>query len=70
MPMDMIIEIEKWSRKDHFLFFYKFEEPFFGVTVKVDCTQAYQNAKTTGRSFFHYLYSCGSRSSKFHRTPE
>ena len=28
-----IIDIEKWSRKDHFLFFRKFEEPFFGITL-------------------------------------
>lgn len=56
--MYKILDIEKWSRKDHFLFFHKFEEPFFGVTVTVDCTQAYQNAKTTGSSFFlYYLHA-------------
>jgi chloramphenicol O-acetyltransferase type A len=56
--MYKILDIEKWSRKDHFLFFNKFEEPFFGVTVRVDCTQAYQNAKTTGSSFFlYYLHA-------------
>jgi chloramphenicol O-acetyltransferase type A len=40
------------------LFFSKFEEPFFGVTVRLDCTNAYQNAKFTGSSFFlYYLHA-------------
>lgn len=30
------------------------EEPFFGVTVTVDCTNAYQKAKEWGVSFFTY----------------
>lgn len=56
--MYKILDIEKWSRKDHFLFFNKFEEPFFGVTVKVDCTRAYRYSKTTGSSFFlYYLHA-------------
>lgn len=56
--MYRILDIEKWSRKDHFLFFSKFEEPFFGVTVMVDCTKAYQNAKSNGSSFFlYYLHA-------------
>ena len=28
-----------------------FDDPFFGVTVQVDCTRAYQEAKTKGISF-------------------
>lgn len=56
--MYRILDIEKWSRKDHFLFFSKFEEPFFGVTVMVDCTKAYQSAKSNGSSFFlYYLHA-------------
>lgn len=52
------IDMDNWIRKEHFLFFSKFEESFFGVTVKVDCTIAYQKAKEKGISFFlHYLYS-------------
>lgn len=51
------INIENWVRRDHFLFFSRFEEPFFGVTVTVDCTKAYRAAKAKGKSFFlHYLY--------------
>lgn len=51
------INIEQWIRKEHFRFFSQFEEPFFGVTVTVDCTTAYQKAKAAERSFFlYYLY--------------
>lgn len=51
------INIETWNRKDHFNFFSQFEEPFFGVTLQVDCTCAYQNAKAQNKSFFlYYLY--------------
>jgi chloramphenicol O-acetyltransferase type A len=46
------IDINTWIRKDHFEFFNTFEEPFFGVTVDVDCTSTYQEAKETGVSFF------------------
>ena len=51
------IDLETWIRKDHFKFFSSFEEPFFGLTVKVDCTQAYSVAKEKGYSFFlFYLH--------------
>ncbi|GAB3713734.1 chloramphenicol acetyltransferase [Flavobacterium koreense] len=30
------------------------EEPFFGVTITVDCTKAYEKAKEMGVSFFTY----------------
>lgn len=55
--MKTLINIDHWNRKEHFLFFSKFDEPFFGVTVKVDCTIAYKHAKEKGTSFFlYYLY--------------
>ncbi|MET0299909.1 MAG: chloramphenicol acetyltransferase [Flavitalea sp.] len=51
------IDIENWIRKDHFRLFTRFEEPFFGVTVNIDCTGGYKNAKEQGVSFFlYYLY--------------
>ncbi|WP_109698373.1 chloramphenicol acetyltransferase [Chitinophaga deserti] len=51
------LDISQWPRKDHFAFFRRFEEPFFGVTVEVDCTAAYEKAKAEGHSFFlHYLH--------------
>ena len=52
-----LLDIDNWKRKDHFHFFRQFEEPFFGVTVNVDCTNAYKTAKENGISFFlYYLY--------------
>lgn len=57
------IDIDSWIRKDHFNFFNKFEEPYYGMTVKVDCTIAYQTAKQNGVSFFlYYLYQSLSAS--------
>ena len=48
------IDQENWVRKDHFKFFSQFEEPFFGFTVKIDCTDAYKFSKSNGHSFFLY----------------
>ena len=48
------LELETWNRKEHFLFFKQMEEPFFGVTTRVDCSKAYTNAKKLGVSFFTY----------------
>lgn len=55
--MKQLITLDDWKRKDHFQFFSKFEEPFFGVTINIDCTLAYQQAKEKSNSFFlYYLY--------------
>jgi len=55
--MRTLINIEQLDRKEHFLFFSQFEEPFYGVTVNIDCTRAYKTAKERGSSFFlYYLY--------------
>jgi len=55
--MEKELDIANWKRKEHFHFFRKFEEPFFGVTVKIDCSKAYDYAKQSGKSFFlYYLY--------------
>lgn len=48
------LDIESWARKDHFNFFKQFEEPFFGVCVDIDCTNAYKKCKGEGISFFLY----------------
>ncbi|RKS01196.1 chloramphenicol acetyltransferase [Flavobacterium sp. 102] len=48
------LELETWNRKEHFLFFKQMEEPFFGITTRVDCSNAYTNAKKLGVSFFTY----------------
>lgn len=51
------IDIATWIRKDHYEFFTKFEEPFFGITANIDCTIAYRQAKDHNQSFYlYYLY--------------
>lgn len=52
--MKTLLDLENWARKEHFLFFKEFEEPFFGLTVEIDCTKAYATAKELGTSFFVY----------------
>lgn len=48
------LDIENWARKEHFHFFKKFEEPFFGITTELDCETAYTHCKALGISFFIY----------------
>ncbi|MEO7977201.1 chloramphenicol acetyltransferase [Flavobacterium sp.] len=52
--MKTLLDLENWNRKEHFLHFSKMEEPFFGATVEIDCTNAYQTAKSLNASFFNY----------------
>lgn len=52
--MKQKLNLETWNRKTHFEFFNQFEEPFFGVTVEIDCTVAYQKSKQIGVTFFTY----------------
>lgn len=52
--MKRLLNLETWNRKEHFFFFKQMQEPFFGVTVTIDCTKAYANAKASGVSFFTY----------------
>lgn len=52
--MKTLLDLENWNRKEHFSFFKQMEEPFFGVTVTIDCTKAYAMAKKTKTSFFIY----------------
>lgn len=52
--MKQKLNLDTWNRKEHFLFFKQMEEPFFGVTTRVDCTKAYAKAKELGVSFFTY----------------
>ena len=48
------LNLETWHRKDHFLFFKQFEEPFFGVSVNIDCTKGYETAREKNIPFFLY----------------
>lgn len=49
-----LLDLDTWPRKEHFHFFKQFEEPFFGATVEIDCTNAYAKSKALESSFFLY----------------
>lgn len=51
------IDINTWKRKEHYYYFKDYQEPFFGITANVDCTQAYKYTKEYHLSFFlYYMY--------------
>ncbi|TFG88464.1 MAG: chloramphenicol acetyltransferase [Candidatus Atribacteria bacterium] len=51
------IDIEKWERRELFRFFKDFDEPYYGISIDLECTGAYHFAKSRGISFFlYYLY--------------
>ena len=51
------IDLATWNRQEHFEVFKNFDEPLFGITVKVECSQAYLKAKETSYPFsLYYLY--------------
>ena len=52
--MKTVIDTDSWKRKEHYEFFSRYEEPFFGITTNVDCTKAYKRAKGMDMSFFLY----------------
>jgi chloramphenicol O-acetyltransferase type A len=48
------LNLNTWNRKEHFQFFKQMEEPFFGITTRIDCTKAFAKSKELGVSFFTY----------------
>ncbi|MBJ6144686.1 chloramphenicol acetyltransferase [Hymenobacter sp. BT559] len=55
--MKHLLNLTDWNRREHFEFFSRFEEPFFGLVANVDCTPALAEAKRLGVPFFlYYLY--------------
>lgn len=51
------IEISTWKRHEHFEVFRNFDEPLFGVVVRVECGKAYKFAKANAYPFsLYYLY--------------
>lgn len=56
-PMKQLIDQATWNRREHFAFFSRFDEPFFGLVAPVACGRAQAEAKRLGVSFFlYYLY--------------
>jgi chloramphenicol O-acetyltransferase type A len=50
------LNTENWNRKEHFAFFNKFDEPFFGIAAEIDCTEAYPICKNTSIPFSLYCH--------------
>jgi len=51
------IDLTTWKRREHFEVFKDFDDPLFGITVKVECSKAYRKSKETGNPFsLYYLY--------------
>lgn len=56
--MKHIIDLPSWSRRDNYEFFQGFLNSWYSVTTDIDCTEAYDAAHVSGRSFFlYYLYA-------------
>lgn len=49
------IDIDNWSRRENYLFFRDFSNPFYAVTVRMDVTRARERARTAGVRFSQYL---------------
>lgn len=53
-----IIDIEHWERKEEYLFFRTFFNPMISVTVKIDCTAAYKQAREHQLPFsLYYMHA-------------
>ncbi len=48
------LDISSWKRKEHFDFFSKFDDPFFGVVLEVDCNRALEFTQEHNYSFFGF----------------
>lgn len=47
------IDLSTWKRRDHYLWFRKYQQPFFSVTVAVDVTRMWKASRTRrAPSFF------------------
>ena len=57
LEMKTRIDIGQWDRHETYLFFRDFEEPYYGICMELDCTNAYEYSKMNQISFFlFYLY--------------
>jgi chloramphenicol O-acetyltransferase type A len=54
--MYKLLNVENWNRKEHFDFFNRFDEPFFGIVAEIDCTEAHQRCKNHSIPFSLYCH--------------
>lgn len=51
--MSGLIDLKTWKRRDHYVWFRKYAQPFFSVTVDVDVTRVWHASRKRGApSFF------------------
>ena len=50
--MGGLLDLGTWKRRDHYLWFRKYERPFFSVTVDVDVTSAWNTSRKPGAASF------------------
>ncbi len=51
--MSGLIDLRTWKRREHYLWFRRYAQPFFSVTVDVDVTSAWRASRKRGApSFF------------------
>ena len=48
------IDVEKWKRREIYRFFKDYNEPYYGITMDLECTAAYNFSKSKKISFFLY----------------
>lgn len=46
------IDLKRWRRRDHFLWFRKYKQPFFSLTVEVDVTRLWDASHAPGGPSF------------------
>lgn len=54
IPDKYKVDRSYWKRTAHYNFFRSFEQPFFGVTTTINCTEAYTYCKAYNISFLLY----------------
>jgi chloramphenicol O-acetyltransferase type A len=54
--MYKLLDIKNWNRREHFEFFSKFDDPFFGIVAEIDCTNAYRFCKEHQIPFFLFYH--------------
>jgi len=48
------LNFQQHPRTEHFNFFNAFDEPFYGVNINLECTEAYNFCTEEGLSFYHF----------------
>lgn len=56
--MKKTIDIQHWKRREHYLFFRRFDDPFYDVTIPVDMTRFSERVRKDNDPFFlSYLHA-------------